>query len=71
MLLIFLLNSSIVSIKYYVLNSVLICQQTKVDRMQGANPSGLESKIQQLYGSGDADEEEEDGVAGHVCQLLV
>lgn len=34
--------------------------------MQGANPSGLESKIQQLYGAGDADEEEEDAVAGHV-----
>lgn len=40
--------------------------KTKVDRMQGANPSGLESKIQQLYGSGDAGEEEEDAVAGHM-----
>lgn len=41
--------------------------QTKVDRLQGANPSALEAKIQQLYGSGDGDDEEEDIVAGHVC----
>lgn len=34
--------------------------------MQGANQAGLESKIQQLYGSGDAENEEEDAVAGHV-----
>ena len=37
--------------------------------MQGANPSALETKIQQLYGSGDGDDEEDDGVAGHVCTL--
>jgi len=38
--------------------------RTKVDRLQGADPTGLENKIQQYYGS----EEAEDGesVAGHM-----
>lgn len=40
--------------------------KAKVDRLQGANPSSLESKIQLLYGAGDGDDEEEDGVVGHM-----
>lgn len=39
----------------------------KLDRLQGADPNTLESKIQQFYGSDDDDAESEDsGVAGHV-----
>lgn len=38
--------------------------QTKVDRLQGADPSTLESKIQQYYGSEEGEDVE--GVVGHV-----
>lgn len=38
---------------------------TKLGSCQGADPVGLESKIQQFYGSGDS-EDSESPVAGHV-----
>ncbi|XP_019879651.1 thioredoxin-like protein 1 [Aethina tumida] len=38
--------------------------KTKIDRLQGADPTGLETKIQQYYGSEDADDLE--CVAGHM-----
>ncbi|OXU18787.1 thioredoxin-like protein 1 [Nasonia vitripennis] len=37
----------------------------KLDSCQGADPAGLESKIKQFYGSGDADDSE-GSVAGHM-----
>ena len=39
--------------------------QTKLGLCQGADPVGLESKIQQFYGSGDS-EDSESPVSGHV-----
>ncbi|CAD1478311.1 unnamed protein product, partial [Heterotrigona itama] len=39
--------------------------QTKLGLCQGANPDGLESKIQQFYGSGDS-EDSESPVSGHM-----
>ncbi|XP_030766301.1 thioredoxin-like protein 1 [Sitophilus oryzae] len=38
--------------------------RTKVDRLQGADPPGLEAKIQQYYGSEEGEDSE--GVAGHM-----
>jgi len=38
--------------------------RTKIDRIQGADPSGLENKIRQYYGSGEGDETE--SVQGHM-----
>ncbi|XP_072389125.1 thioredoxin-like protein 1 [Diabrotica undecimpunctata] len=38
--------------------------KTKVDRLQGADPTSLENKIQQYYGSDDSEEGE--SVAGHM-----
>ncbi|CAG9766186.1 unnamed protein product [Ceutorhynchus assimilis] len=38
--------------------------KTKVDRLQGADPTSLESKIQQYYGSEEGEEIE--GIAGHM-----
>jgi len=38
--------------------------RVKLDRQQGADPTVLEAKIQQYYGSEEA--EEDSGVAGHV-----
>lgn len=38
--------------------------KTKVDRLQGADPTGLESKIQQYYGSEEGEDSE--GIAGHM-----
>ncbi|KAF4525476.1 hypothetical protein B566_EDAN004888 [Ephemera danica] len=39
--------------------------KVKLDRMSGADPTALEAKIQQYYGSDDT-ESEESGVAGHM-----
>lgn len=39
--------------------------RTKLGTCQGADPNGLEAKIQQFYGSGDGDDSE-GSVAGHV-----
>lgn len=39
--------------------------QTRVDRLQGADPATLESKVRQYYGSDDAGDEDS-AVAGHV-----
>lgn len=39
--------------------------RTKVDRLQGADPTGLENKIQQYYGS-DETEDSDSAVAGHM-----
>lgn len=39
--------------------------RTKLDLCQGADPAGLESRIQRYYGSGDGDSSE-GSVAGHV-----
>ena len=44
--------------------------QTKVDRLQGADPTTLESKIQQYYGSEDT-EDGDSAVAGHVRSGIV
>lgn len=44
-------------------------RRTKLGQCQGADPAGLESKIQQFYGSGDSDDTEDsviDPVSGHV-----
>ncbi|CAB3370249.1 Hypothetical predicted protein [Cloeon dipterum] len=38
--------------------------RVKLDRLQGADPNGLEAKIQQYYGTDEA--EEDSGVAGHM-----
>ncbi|KAL1512513.1 hypothetical protein ABEB36_002095 [Hypothenemus hampei] len=38
--------------------------KTKIDRLQGADPTGLESKIQQYIGSDD--NEDAEGIAGHM-----
>ncbi|XP_076267639.1 thioredoxin-like [Rhynchophorus ferrugineus] len=38
--------------------------KAKIDRLQGADPTGLEAKIQQFYGSEDGEDSE--GVAGHM-----
>lgn len=42
--------------------------KTKVDRLQGADPTTLESKILQYYGSEEGEDVE--GVAGHVSLLI-
>lgn len=39
--------------------------RTKVDRLQGADPATLESKVRQFYGTEDA-EDEDNAVAGHM-----
>jgi len=44
-------------------------RRTKLGQCQGADPTGLESKIQQFYGIGDSDDTEDavaDPVSGHV-----
>ncbi|XP_066253640.1 thioredoxin-like protein 1 [Euwallacea similis] len=38
--------------------------KTKIERLQGADPTGLESKIRQFYGSEEGDDGE--GIAGHM-----
>ncbi|XP_060536095.1 thioredoxin-like protein 1 [Cylas formicarius] len=38
--------------------------KTKIDRLQGADPTGLENKIQQYYGSEEGEDAE--GIAGHM-----
>lgn len=40
-----------------------------MDRLQGADPTALESKIQQYYGTDDAEESE--AVAGHVSAVAI
>lgn len=45
------------------------CFQTKIDRLQGADLAGLEAKIQQHIGSGEADSGEDFG-QGLVCAFL-
>lgn len=42
--------------------------QTRIDRLQGADPASLESKVRQYYGTEDAGEED-NAVAGHVSNL--
>lgn len=44
--------------------------QTKVDRVQGADPTGLENKIKLLYGSEEGDTGDS-SVAGHVGHILI
>lgn len=44
-------------------------RRTRLGQCQGADPVGLESKIQQFYGSGDADDGDDSGadsLPGHV-----
>lgn len=45
--------------------NLLVLFKTKVDRVQGADPTSLENKIQQYYGSEDSDDGES-SVQGHV-----
>lgn len=39
--------------------------QTKIDRLQGADPSALENKVRQYYGT-EEEGDEDNAVAGHV-----
>lgn len=39
-----------------------------MDRLQGADPTALESKIQQYYGSDDGEDAE--AIAGHVSMIF-
>jgi len=46
-------------------------RRTRLGQCQGADPVGLESKIQQFYGSGDADDADDsvaDSLPGHVLR---
>lgn len=45
--------------------NLLVLFKTKVDRVQGADPTSLENKIQQYYGNEDS-EDGESSVQGHV-----
>lgn len=42
--------------------------KTKIDRLQGADPQALESKIQKYYGVGEGDDS--DVVSGHMDLLM-
>lgn len=42
--------------------------QTRIDRLQGADPATLESKVRQYYGTEESGDED-NAVAGHVSIL--
>lgn len=54
---------------YFRKCKVTLFFQTKVDRLQGADPTALENKIQQYYGTDDGEDAE--AVAGHVSIILI
>lgn len=57
------------SFKFIYNITLCICLQTRIDRLQGADPTSLENKVRHYYGS-DESCEDDNTVAGHVSNTL-